>query len=520
MHAVNYKPRMNHSLRSARCIETRTLRKSWFAHFCVGALTLAITSSLMAEDWAQFRGPNCSGISKSEIALPFEFSSQDNVLWSAEIGDGIGSPIVASGRVFNSAMKGKDTVLLFCHEMATGKLLWKRSINTGALLDVHETNSHASTTPAADDKRVYFYFSTVGLMAFDAETGTDAWTLELPVPYFVFKWGPAMSPVLFDNMVIFCQDDDLNPAMYAVDKETGSIIWKDDRNDMAVNYSHPVICETENGPELIVGGTGKLIGYDPYSGKRLWYAKTLLRNIKTTPVSHNGIIYLSLESSGIANQWLATADRSETGNNDGKLSKEEIQAFVGKAIVPDAFFAKFDQGDTNQDGLLEGPELEKAFLHPDNVAGALSSATVQSQRFVQAIKGGGRGDVTSTHVLWNFADRTPDHIVSPLVVDDRMFVMKGGGITSCFSTGDGEPLWHLRRIPNFCEYFASPIYGDGKIYIAGENGFVVVIQSSPDLQILAKNDMGESIVATPAIADGHLLIRTRTKIFCVAQLPN
>jgi outer membrane protein assembly factor BamB len=342
------------------------------------------------------------------------------------------------------------------------------------------------------------------------------WRADLPVPYFVFKWGPGMSPVVYGKVVLFCQDDDLHPALYAFDKQTGKQLWRADRSDMAVNYSHPVVVETDQGPEVVVAGTGKLIGYDLETGEPLWFARTLLRNIKTTPVAHDGIVYLSLQSSGIANQWLATAD----ADTDGRLTKAEIQGFVGDAQVPEAFFKKFDRGDVNGDGFLVGEELDMAFLDPDNFAGARFDAADPADQLIQAVRAGGRGDVTETHVLWNHENRAPDHIVSPLVVDGRMLVVKGGGIASCFDTTDGEPIWYQERIQNASDYFASPIYGDGKIYIAGENGNVVVLENGPELKVLARNDMGESIVGTPAIAEGRLFIRTRGRLYCVAELPN
>ena len=107
------------------------------------------------------------------------------------------------------------------------------------------------------------------------------------------------------------------------------------------------------------------------------------------------------------------------------------------------------------------------------------------------------------------------HIVSPLVVDGRMLLIKGGGIATGFEIAGGKKLWGPRRINNTCEYFASPIYADGKIYIAGENGYMVVLKSSGTFEILAKNNMGEAIVGTPAIADGRLVIRTRGHLYCV-----
>ena len=107
------------------------------------------------------------------------------------------------------------------------------------------------------------YFLRTGLTAFDAKTGDKVWHLPLPEPFFIFDWGPGMSPVLYRDTLFFCQDDDLFPALYAVDKRTGKLLWKDDRSDMAVSYSHPVMCDTPRGPELVVAGTGKVLGYDP-----------------------------------------------------------------------------------------------------------------------------------------------------------------------------------------------------------------------------------------------------------------
>lgn len=469
------------------------------------------------DDWPQFRGPNCTGISATHKPLPAEFSATKNVAWSADVGDGVGCPVIAAGRAFVSGMIGKRRVALFAFDLKTGRRLWMRAWTTPELMEVHQTNSHASTTPAADADRVYFYFKTLGLLAVDAKTGADVWRRELPRPFFVFKWGAAMSPVLYGNMVLFCQDDDLNPALYAFDRKTGDVLWKDDRRDQAVNYSHPVVCRTRTGDEIVVAGTGKLIGYDPKTGKRLWYAKTLLRNIKTTPVVQGDTIYISLQSSGIANQWLATADRAKTGNSDGKLTKAEMQAFVGRTKIPQAFFRRtFDRGDLNKDGFLEGAELDRAFLPADNFAGARFDARDPADEFILAVKAGGRGDVTRSRVLWKHRTKHTDHIVSPFVRDGRMLLVKGGGITTLFETAHGKPLRGPRRIPNACGYFASPVFGDGKIFIAGDNGKVVVLKNSRDYEVLATNDMRDPIIGTPAIAAGCLLIRTRTKLFCIA----
>src|SRR5712671_1924506 len=107
------------------------------------------------EDWPQFRGPNCSGISTSSRPLPTKFSATEGVRWSAKLGDGIGSPVVAAGRVFVSAMTGNESVSLFAFDALSGQKIWQRDWPTGPLAEIHKTNSHASTTPAADAERVY-----------------------------------------------------------------------------------------------------------------------------------------------------------------------------------------------------------------------------------------------------------------------------------------------------------------------------------------------------------------------------
>ena len=479
-----------------------------------------LATTAQADDWQQFRGPNCSGVSTGSKPLPAKFSATENVRWSAKVGDGVGGAVIADGRVFVNGMTTEETVSLFAFDAATGKKLWQRDWKTGPLSEVHASNSQASATPAADADRVYFYFSTLGLLAVDAKTGDDVWKQNLPTPFFIFKWGPGMSPVLYKDLVLFSQDDDLNPAFYAFDKVTGKLRWKDARNDMAVNYSHPVICTVDGRDEIVLAGTGRVIGYDPETGKRKWFAKVLLRNIKTTPVSIDGVVYISVQSGAIANQWLVSVDQDEkAGNKDNKLDKAEIQKFVGTQKIPDEFLKKtFDRGDANKDGFLEGPELDNAFLDPDNFAGGSYKNLGDSaaEQFILAVRGGGEGDVTKTHLLWKHPTKNTDHIVSPFITDGRMFLVKEGGISTVFDTKSGKPLRSPKRVGNGGSYLASPVFGDGKIYLASENGKVTVLKNDADYEELELNDVGETIIASPAIADGGLFIRTRTHLYCFA----
>ena len=497
-----------------------TARVRWLGWLGSIAWGLGIAATTHGADWPQFRGPNCSGISLEARSLPTEFSPTEHVRWQAPVGEGIGGAVLAAGRLFVSGMTGKETVTLFAFDAATGQELWRRDWPTGPLPEVHATNSHASATPAADAERVYFYFTTLGLLTVDAATGKDVWKQPLPEPFFVFKWGAGMSPVLYGETLLFCQDDDLNPTLRAFDRRTGKPLWIDDRLDQAVNYSHPIINTVDGQDEIVVAGTGILLGYDPATGKRLWKARTLLRNIKTTPIAQDGIVYVSVQSSGIAHQWIVARDQAATGNRDGQIDRAEIQAYVGERPIPPAFLDRaFTRGDLDKDGFLKGEELDTAFMHPDNFAGTKHTAAGDSaaEQFILAVRGGGRGDVTATHLLWKHPTKHTDHVVSPFVSDRRMLLLKSGGIMTVFGTADGKPLGGPRRTGRATNYFASPVSGDGKIFLAGEDGRVTVLKDDATYEQLAVNDLQEGIVATPALGADALYIRTRKHLFSIGE---
>ncbi len=79
-------------------------------------------------------------------------------------------------------------------------------------------------------------------------------------------------------------------------------------------------------------------------------------------------------------------------------------------------------------------------------------------------------------------------------------------------------MWERRRVGADGSYLAAPVFGDGKIYVVSEPGVVSVIESGPEQKILANDDMGEAIAATPALVDGHIFLRTRTKLYCIADM--
>lgn len=458
-----------------------------------------LSITIHAEDWAQFRGSNGTGVAVSKN-LPQEFSSAKNIAWKARLGDGVGSAIVKNGVVYATGMAGEAKAALHALDAATGAAKWRAEFDTGTLPRITPPNSHAASTPAADGERVYVHFSTIGLLAFDAATGKEVWRHSMPRPAYLMDWGAAASPIVHDGLVIFNQDDDLAPFVVAVDAKTGKEKWKTLRKDMLAGYALPVLCEANGRTDLVIAGSGKLKGYDPATGKELWTCNTLLRTIMTSPVVHDGVIYIAVQSYGDATRTLKHALLEWLDTNQDKI--------LARDETPKEFHERFDASDKNKNGLIDADEIDTAFQSPDNMAAG--------GNIIQAVKGGGSGDVTKTHLLWNLDHKSPSNIASPLFYNGRLYLVKSGGMSSCYDSKDGSTLWDRSRLGNFGDYFASPVAADGKVFIAGKNGFIVVLEDGPELKVVGKNDIGEEIIATPSIADGRLFVRTRENLFCVA----
>ncbi len=106
---------------------------------------------------------------------------------------------------------------------------------------------------------------------------------------------------------------------------------------------------------------------------------------------------------------------------------------------------------------------------------------------------------------------------TPLIYRGYLYVLANMGILDCYELGTGKEIYR-QRIPNQGSGFsASPVASDGKIYLSSEDGDIVVVKAGPEFQLLKKNEMGEPLMATPAISGGSLLVRTEHHLWSVAQ---
>jgi outer membrane protein assembly factor BamB len=133
---------------------------------------------------------------------------------------------------------------------------------------------------------------------------------------------------------------------------------------------------------------------------------------------------------------------------------------------------------------------------------------------IEAIKPGGTGDVTDSRVIWRHNTGGP-YIPSGLAYRNRLFVLSDEKWVVCYNIGNGERLWSANLGG---PYSASLVAADGRIYAVNENGRVSVFAAADSFKLLAQNDLGTRCLATPAIAEGELLIRTETDLYCFPVL--
>jgi outer membrane protein assembly factor BamB len=129
---------------------------------------------------------------------------------------------------------------------------------------------------------------------------------------------------------------------------------------------------------------------------------------------------------------------------------------------------------------------------------------------LMAIRPDGHGDVTKSHVKWT-QNRSIPKCPSPLLVDDSLYLIEDNGIASCLDAQTGKPRWGHRVGGS---YAASPLFASGRIYVLSEDGDTVIFNADPTQFVqVAKNKLNEQCLATPAVIDNALLIRTRTFLY-------
>ena len=461
------------------------------------AVTIAAASPDAPGEWARFRGPNGSGV--AEVSrLPVEFGPSRNLMWKTDLPTGYSSPIISGNRIFLTGLRD-GRLVSFAVDRASGKVLWERAAPRSRQEKLDSRNHPASPSAATDGERVFFFFADYGLLAYDV-SGKELW--RRPLGPFNNIYGMGASPIVVDDVVVLTCDQSIGSFIAAFDRKTGRERWRTPRVEARSGHSTPVIYTPAGGrPQIVVPGSFLLSAYDPRDGKRLWWVGGLSFELKSTPVISGDTLYINGFGSpenqpGALITVMPTAEvfASRDADKDGRLTRDELPTAHARDSLP--FF------DLNGDKTIDRDEWD------------YYKAAMASENGMLAITLGGSGDMTATAVRWRYQRGIPQ-LPSPLLYEHALYMVNdAGGVVTILNPDTGVLILQGRlKVPSD-RYYASPVAGDGKIYIASESGKVLVLPPGGGLDALAVNDLQDSIYATPALVDKRIYIRTLNSLYC------
>src|SRR5215204_1427848 len=394
--------------------------------------------------WPQFRGPNSSGVGGGKP--PVQFGPDQRVLWKAAVGSGLSSPTIWGGRIFLTEFDPTNKQLAtVCIDRRTGKILWRRTVAAGEIEKVHDLSSPAGATPVTDGERVYVYFGSYGLVAYDLD-GNQKWERRFPLPEN--PYGAVASPIVVGELLVL-NHQGKEAYLLGVNRRDGRTVWKTDRSMFQYGWSTPVYWRHDGIDEIVVlGGDFKpnqrLMAYNLADGAERWWVGGLPPSGKSTPVIGDGLLFLA---------------------------------------APDIIMEPAAE--------IRNPE-RAAQMYANNAAR------------VMAVRPGTQGEVKPANIAWSERRGVPG-VPSPLYYKGRLYTVQNGGIIFCRAAKTGE-LVYSGRLGALGYYYSSPVAADDKVYIASADGVVVVLDAGANLKVLATNKLDGGILATPALVDGNLYV--------------
>ena len=434
---------------------------------CLCALVAIAASASQPVDfeknWHHWRGPYATGVAV-DANPPITWSATENIRWKVAIpGVGHATPIIWGDKIFvQTAIEGEKEKAeesedgnpfsgffggrnegptykfdLLAINRSDGSILWQKTLHELVPHEgTHRDATFASNSPVTDGEFVYAYFGSRGLYCVDMD-GNVKWEKDVGTMYKNNTFGEGSSPVLYGDTLVIVQDHEGDSFITAINKRTGDVLWKTDRNERTTWFS-PIIVENDGKPQVITAGTNRVRSYDLATGKLLWDGDGLTRNAIPSPVAAKGLVYLMSGFRGNVLQAVSLA--SATGNISG-----------------------------------------------------------------------------SDAVAWEF-DRDTPYVPSPLLSNGIIYFLKSNnGILSAFNIETGEAYYGPERLKGVSGVYASIVGTGDRLYIAGRNGGVDVVQQGPEFKILAENSLDDSFNASPAIVGNELYLRGSGHLYCIAE---
>jgi outer membrane protein assembly factor BamB len=439
------------------------------------ALTLGLASAILAggsvsADWPNWRGPHGNGIS-DEKNLPVRWSATENLAWKADLGGvGVSSPIVTGDRVFVTSQIGSGI-------SRPGPRLAQGA--DAAKAGERALGAPRSAQGGAGD-RTYFLVE-----AFNRIDGRRLWQHRLeavgPLPPVHDKHNLASPSPVSDGQLVYAWFG--TGQVVALDMN-GKLVWQrhlgQEISPFDINWGHsssPTLYQ-----DLLIllcdhAPASYLLALDKLTGTERWKAdRGKGRSSYTTPFV------------------VETATGPEIIVN----SSERVDAYDGRTGA-----ALWHVGGSNQFP-IPSPTFHDGIVY--------MTRGYRSGPYM-AVRPGGRGDVSASHVVWQVPTGAP--YISSLVYDAGLLYMASDvGSISVIDAENGKRIWQQRVGGLFT---ASPVAADGKIYFVSETGEVIVLRSGREPEVIGRNDIGERLMGSLAVSNGQLFIRSDDRVFAIGK---
>jgi outer membrane protein assembly factor BamB len=437
----------------------------------VGLLVM-LASAPMAGNWPQWRGPSGLGVS-TESGLPVTWGAGENLAWSVALaGLGSSSPIVWNDRVFVTSQIGlarrrdgshptlaRDDAALVARERAIGG---ERGNPTGVAGPIELV---VESFNRADGRRLW-------------EHRLQA---EGPFPDLHEKHNLATPTPVTDGRYLYVW---FGTGQIAALDSNGARVWM---RHLGTEYS----------PFDVSWGHGS--------------SPVLYKDLVILLCDHQSSSYLlALDARTGTQRW-------KTDRGAGRVSFSTpllVRGAAGDELVVNSS-ERIDAYDPATGRLVWHADTPRQTPVPSAVFhdGVIYMTRGYRNSPYLAIRAGGRGDVSASHVLWR-APGGGSYVSSLLYYDGLLYLTNDVGVLTCADATTGARVWQARLDGVF---FASPVGADGKVYFVSETGETIVVRAGRTPEILARNDLGERLVASPAIAGGRIFLRSDARLFAIGR---